>query len=121
MSIRRLDIVSIPVADAERAKAFYRDVLGFDVIRDNPMGPNQQWIELAPPGAETSITLVTWFDSMPAGSVQGLVVDCEDIHATHADLKSRGLTISDIEAQPWGQFANFKDPDGNGWVLQQAQ
>lgn len=120
MNINRIDIVSIPVTDQDASKRFYSEVLGFSVIRDNPMGPDRRWVQLGPAGAETSITLVTWFDKMPAGCVKGLVVDTDDIDAMHAELSARGLSISDIDRAPWGTFATFSDPDGNGWVLQQS-
>lgn len=116
----RIDIVSIPVSDQAAAKQFYVDMLGFEVVRDNPMGPDQQWVELAPPGAETSITLVTWFASMPPGSVQGLVLDTSDIDNAHEILTAKGLEIGSIESAPWGKFATFSDPDNDGWVLQQS-
>jgi catechol 2,3-dioxygenase-like lactoylglutathione lyase family enzyme len=60
MGIRRLQVVSVPVGDQERAKAFYTDVLGFELRTDAPFGEGQHWIELAPPGADTSITWVPW-------------------------------------------------------------
>ena len=50
MPITSFEIVSVPVSDAQRAKHFYRDVLGFDVVRESPMGPNRHWIQLTPPG-----------------------------------------------------------------------
>lgn len=121
MSIRRIDVMSVPVSDQDRAKSFYRDVLGFEVVRDNPMGPGQQWVQLGLPGAETTITLVTWFDAMPAGSLRGMVLDSADIDATWNELVGRGLQISAPQDAPWGRYATFTDPDGNGWVLQQAQ
>ena len=120
MTIKRIDIVSIPVGDQVRSKAFYVDKLGFTVKRDNPMGPGQRWVELATAGGETSITLVHWFDKMPPGCVQGTVLGTDDIATTHAELSTRGVAIGPIEEQPWGTFATFADPDGNGWVLQQA-
>ena len=55
---------------------------------------------------------------MPAGSVQGLVLGADDIDAAVAQFSKRGLALSAIEAAPWGRFSTFKDPDGNGWVLQ---
>ena len=120
MSISRIAIVSLPVTDPERSRDFFRDVLGFEVRRDNPMGPDQRWIEVAPAGADTSLTLVTWFESMPPGSVSGLVLETADIDDEHHQLQSRGLEIGDVESAPWGRFATFRDPDGNGFVLQEA-
>ena len=120
-SIRRIDVISIPVSDQDAAKRFYSDVLGFKIIRDNPMGPDRRWVQMGPPGAETSITLVTWFESMPPGVLQGLVLDTTDIESTREELAARGLAITEVEDAPWGRFATFADPAGNGWVLQQAQ
>jgi catechol 2,3-dioxygenase-like lactoylglutathione lyase family enzyme len=120
MHIRRIDIVSLPVADQQAAKQWYTERLGFTVVRDNPMGPEQRWVQLGIPGAETSITLVTWFRNMPAGSAQGLVLVTDDVAADHAALRARGVAIGELEDAPWGRYATFSDPDGNGWVLQQA-
>jgi uncharacterized glyoxalase superfamily protein PhnB len=57
---------------------------------------------------------------MPPGSVQGLVIDTDDIVGTHAQLKKNGLELGEIQDAPWGRYSSFSDPDGNGWVLQQA-
>ena len=118
--INRIAIISIPVTDQAASKSFYLDVLGFVVLNENPMGPNQTWVQLTLPGAETSISLVTWFDAMLPGSVQGIVIDTDNIESERQALKTKGLKIGDIEDQPWGKFAAFSDPDGNGWILQQA-
>ena len=120
MSIKRIDIISIPVSDQARSKDFYVDKLGFAVKRDNPMGPDQRWVELVTAEGETSISLVHWFDKMPPGCAQGIVIGTDDIAKTQAELAARGVEIGPVEAQPWGTFATFSDPDGNGWVLQQA-
>ena len=118
--INRIDIVSIPVSDQTRAKDFYIDILGFELKVESPMGPERTWVQLCLPSAETSITLVTWFDSMPPGSVQGLVLNTDNIEAEHQALIAKGLKIGDIDSTPWGKFASFNDPDNNGWVLQEA-
>ena len=113
----QLSIVSVPVSDAERAKIFYRDVLGFSIVRDEPMGPTARWIQLKPPSGAAGITLVTWFESMPPGSAQGLVLETSDIERAHEKLTAQGLAITDIQNASWGRFATFFDVDGNGWVL----
>lgn len=120
MNIRHIDIISIPVSDQTVAKAFYADVLGFETIRDNPMGPGQQWIQMKLPDAQTSITLVTWFTHMPAGTLRGMVLDTTDIETAHRELAEKGVRISDVNNTPWGSSATFSDPDGNGWILQQS-
>ena len=113
----QLSIVSIPVADQERAKAFYREVLGFQVVREAEISPTQRWVQMKPPSGPAGITLVTWFPAMQPGSVQGLVLDTGDIDRAHEKLKAQGLDITPVQQASWGQFATFKDLDGNGWSL----
>src|SRR5512136_466894 len=120
MTIKNLRIVSIPVTDQDAARRFYQEVLGFEVRMDAPFMPGARWLELAPTGAQTTITLVTWFKNMPPGGVTGLVLETDDIQGDHTGLRDRGLEISPIESAPWGRYATFSDPDGNGWVLQQS-
>ena len=121
MGIRSLQVVSVPVSDQDRAKAFYVDTLGFTLRRDNPMGPDQRWVEVVPPQGETSLTLVTWFPTMPAGSLKGIVLATDNIEADYAELSQRGVAFhGPIQKEFWGTFATFDDPDGNGWVLTQA-
>ena len=115
----KIAIVSIPVKNQSTAKTFYIEILGANVVEEMPFGPDTTWIQLELPGVETKLVLATWFPQMPPGCVQGLVLFTDDIVNTHAELKKRGLAISEIKKQPYGQEATFSDPDGNGWVLQQ--
>ncbi len=117
----KIRIISIPVKDQQVAKKFYTEILGGKVEVDMPFGPDgkTRWISLQLPGVETRLTLVTWFPQMPPGSIQGIVLATDDIAKAYAVLKDRGLVISEIDKQPYGQEATFSDPDGNGWVLQQ--
>jgi catechol 2,3-dioxygenase-like lactoylglutathione lyase family enzyme len=118
MSIAKVQVVSVPVSDPDRAKDFYVNVLGMDVLQDMPMDDSMRWIQVAPKGSQASITLVTWFPSMPPGSLKGLVLETEDMEATIAEIASKGFVIeSEIDEQPWGRFVTFDDPDGNGIVL----
>jgi len=84
MSIHSFEIVSVPVSDQQRAKQFYRDVLGFELIREEPMGPGMSWIQLAPAGQGVTITLVTWFEKMKPGGLQGVMVNTDDIESDPA-------------------------------------
>jgi catechol 2,3-dioxygenase-like lactoylglutathione lyase family enzyme len=120
MPLTHLLVVSIPVSDQDRARAFYQDVLGFELIADTSMGSEQRWVQFGPRGAQTSITLVTWFETMPPGSLKGLVISTTSLDADYAELTRRGLKLTPIETAPWGRYATFDDPDGNGWVLQAA-
>jgi catechol 2,3-dioxygenase-like lactoylglutathione lyase family enzyme len=121
MAITNLEVISVPVSDQDRAKAFYADQLGFTEQLDSSFGQGMRWVMLRPPGASTSITLVTWFAEMPAGSLRGAVLACDDIARTVDELAARGVAFAEQEIQeaPWGRWKTFTDPDGNGWVLQQ--
>jgi len=122
MALTNLEVISVPVSDQDRAKSFYTEALGFSVEMDSSFADgNMRWVALRPPGSGTAITLVTWFDTMPAGSLKGLVLGCDDLEETLAELTARGVTFAEDEIQeaPWGRWKTFDDPDGNGWVLQQ--
>lgn len=119
MTIQSFEIISVPVSDPQRAKRFYMEVLGFDLVRESPMSPGMSWIQLAPPGQSVTIALVTWFDAMKPGGLQGVMVNTGDIDAAHTLLRDRGLDIGKILEEPWGRYAMFTDPDGNGWILRQ--
>jgi predicted enzyme related to lactoylglutathione lyase len=119
MNLSHISLFSVPVRDQQAARDFYLDKLGFSLIRDDAFGP-QRWIEVAPPGAQTTITLVTGEGHMPPGTQRGIVLETRDVQTDHAALKAKGVAISEIEQAPWGTYATFSDPDGNGWVLQQS-
>ena len=119
VTISKVQLFSIPVCDQERARDFYVGVLGFEVLSDSELAPGQRWIQLRPPGAETAITLVTWFAVMPAGSLKGLVLESDDLEADVERLRQKGAVIDgEIAEVPWGRFVTFDDPDGNGLILQ---
>lgn len=120
MGISRVDTVSIPVSNQSQSLLFYRDALGFELVRDHHVNNKKRWIQLAPKGAETTISLVVPFAGMKAGSVQGLVVQTDDITSTYNELSGKGVSISEVVSLIGGRFATFTDPDGNGWVLIEA-
>jgi predicted enzyme related to lactoylglutathione lyase len=121
MAITQVQLFSVPVSDPERAKTFYVDTLGFTLVSDTMMGEDQRWIQVVPPGAQTSITLVTWFETMPPGSLRGLVLETDDLEGDIHRLREAGVAFdSGVERAPWGQYAQFSDPDGNGLILQQT-
>ncbi len=119
MSVTRVGLFSIPVTDQGRARDFYVNALGMELVREMPMGPGQRWVQVRPAGAETSITLVTWFDSMPAGSVTGVVLETDDLDAEIARLRRLGVDMdSPVRNQAWGSSVVVRDPDGNRLVIQ---
>jgi lactoylglutathione lyase len=102
--ITRVSSVGVRAGDQGRAVDFYVGKLGFEKRRDEPMGPDGRWVEVAPAGAETSVVPFT----------PGLVFACDDIHATFEELRRRGVEFTEEPAsQSWGLWAQFRDPDGN--------
>lgn len=112
-------IVSVPVKDQATARDFYRDKMGFTVLRDEEMGPEMRWIQLQPKTGGSTIALVTWFEGMGPGGLQGVMLHVPDIDAEYARLTSVGIEVTPVDEQPWGRFTMFKDLDGNGWIFAQ--
>ena len=121
VAIEEVIVVSVPVSDQDRAKTFYVDTLGFELIREDDSIPGFRWIQVAPRGGTTALTLVTWFDSMPAGSLRGLVLRSNNIQTDYNALIAKGVEFDGPPApQPYsGMETVFRDPDGNSIVLQQ--
>jgi len=121
VTVRGVQLFSIPVSDQDRARDFYVDVLGLELLEDRPMGPGRRWVRVRPHGGETAITLVTWFDSMPAGSTTGVVLETDDVDGDAARLAALGVPIAGgVQEAPWGRYVQVQDPDGNGLILQQS-
>jgi predicted enzyme related to lactoylglutathione lyase len=112
-------VVSIPVADQARALTFYTEVLRLKVVNDQPMGPTMRWLQLQPADGGATIALVTWFQGMPPGGLQGLMLHVDDIDAEHERMTAAGAACSPIDEQPWGRFTMLNDPDGNGLIIAQ--
>ncbi len=115
----RLELVAVPVSDVDRAKAFYVDQAGFNADHDHRVSDEIRFVQLTPPGSACSIALGQGVVDTPPGSVQGLQLVVDDIEAAHENLSSRGVEVSDVQDFPWGRFVFFRDPDGNGWAVQQ--
>jgi len=112
------------VADQDASRAFYVDRLGFRVVRDEEIGPGDRWLEVVPPGGQTSIVLAAAADfGRQPGEGAELAFACEDIHATVRQLREAGVKITDPLEVPWGRTgasikaAKTTDPDGNDIVI----
>jgi catechol 2,3-dioxygenase-like lactoylglutathione lyase family enzyme len=116
----KLELVSVPVSDVDRAKAFYTEQAGFNADHDHQVSDEIRFVQLTPPGSACSIAIGTGLgDTAPApGSAQGLQLVVADIDAAHAELAGRGVEVSDVQSFPWGDFVFFQDPDGNGRAVQ---
>jgi catechol 2,3-dioxygenase-like lactoylglutathione lyase family enzyme len=131
----KLELVPLPVADVDRAKAFYVDQLGFRLDVDHTAGEHFRVVQMTPRGSACSISVGIGITSKPPGSVEGLHLIVGDIEAAHADLVKRGVQPSEIfhfgpggrepgvdpERRDYGSFLGFADPDGNGWVVQEVR
>jgi len=115
----KLELVQVPVSDVDRAKAFYVDEVGFNADHDHQVTDELRFVQLTPPGSACSIAIGTGLSQMAPGSVEGLQIVVDDADAAHAELKGRGVDVSDVQDLPWGRMVFFSDPDGNSWALQQ--
>ena len=115
----KIELVAIPVTDVDRAKAFYVDQVGFNADHDHRVSDEIRFVQLTPPGSACSIALGTGISDAPPGTVQGLQLVVSDVSAARAELVERGVEVSDVQVFPWGSFVFFRDPDGNGWAVQQ--
>jgi catechol 2,3-dioxygenase-like lactoylglutathione lyase family enzyme len=117
----KLELVPIPVADVDRAKAFYAEQLGFVADVDVRPADGVRVVQLTPPGSACSIGLGTGLPAYqaPRGSIRGLHLVVDDIEKARAGLIGRGVEVGEIQDVGGGVlYAAFEDPDGNGWTLQ---
>ena len=115
----RIELVPIPVTDVDRAKSFYVDKVGFNADHDHVVSPELRFVQLTPPGSACSVVLGLGITDMPPGSQRGVQMVVADAAAARAELAGRGVEVSEVDAQPWGKFVYFADPDGNTWSLQE--
>jgi catechol 2,3-dioxygenase-like lactoylglutathione lyase family enzyme len=128
----KLEVVTIPVSDLDRAKAFYSEKVGFKVDIDNTVN-GFRFLQLTPHGSSCSIHLRKESPDRPAGSVRDLFLVVRDVRAARDSLVEHGVDIGEIQVFDLGEYrrprpgesldlvgcAFFDDPDGNGWCLQQ--
>ncbi len=130
----KLELVLIPVTDVDRAKQFYVETCGFTLDVDHE--PNEQFrvVQITPPGSACSLTVGRGLTTAQPGSYRGTHLVVADIEAARAELVGRGVEVSEIrhmtpagwqpgpdpEHRDYNSFADFSDPDGNTWVLQES-
>jgi predicted enzyme related to lactoylglutathione lyase len=117
----KLELIGVPVSDPDRAKAFYVEQAGFNADHDRTVSEDIRFIQLTPPGSACSIAIGKGVTAVEPGSVQGLQLVVDDIEVAKDELSGRGVDVGEIQDFPWGRFLFFKDPDGNGWAVQQIQ
>jgi catechol 2,3-dioxygenase-like lactoylglutathione lyase family enzyme len=131
----KLELVLIPVADVDRAKEFYVEKCGFTLDVDHQPNESFRVVQITPPGSACSLTIGKGLSDAAPGSYRGTHLVVADIERARADLVGRGVPVSDIRhmtpngwqpgADPahsdYNSFADFSDPDGNTWVLQEVR
>ena len=113
----KLEVVVIPVADVDRAKAFYEQI-GFNVDHDHQVNEQLRFVQVTPPGSACSIVFGTGLTPTPPGRAE-LQVVVDDASAARADLAEHGIDAGEVQEFPWGSFVFFSDPDGNNWAVQE--
>jgi catechol 2,3-dioxygenase-like lactoylglutathione lyase family enzyme len=133
----KLEVITIPVADVDRAKEFYEG-LGWRLDADFRQG-GEHVVQVTPPGSQCSVHFGTNLTSAAPGSAQGLFLIVSDIQAARDELVGRGVEVSEVfhlagfnrvdpdarlsgpapDRRSYGSFLSFSDPDGNGWLLQE--
>jgi catechol 2,3-dioxygenase-like lactoylglutathione lyase family enzyme len=114
----KLELVAVPVADVDRAKAFYTEKAGFTLDHDHTVSDEIRFVQLTPPGSACSIAIGQGLVDTEPGSAAGLQLVVPDIKAARDELAARGVEVSEIQEFPWGSFVFFADPDGNRWSVQ---
>jgi catechol 2,3-dioxygenase-like lactoylglutathione lyase family enzyme len=117
----KLELVTVPVSDVDRAKAFYTEQVGFNADHDHTVSDEIRFVQLTPPGSACSITIGNGITDATPGSVRGMQMVVADVQAAHDELAGRGVEVTDVQEFPWGKFVFFNDPDGNGWALQEIR
>jgi catechol 2,3-dioxygenase-like lactoylglutathione lyase family enzyme len=135
----RLEVVTVPVSDVDRAKQFYTS-LGWREDADFPIREDFRVVQMTPPGSPTAIIFGTGVTAAEPGSAEAFVLAVHDIDAARADLVARGVDVSEVfhgasgfdragtaarvsgpdpERQSYKSWVSFSDPDGNGWLIQE--
>ncbi|HET9461766.1 MAG TPA: VOC family protein, partial [Gaiellaceae bacterium] len=131
----KLELVLLPVSDVDRAKAFYTENVGFTLDVDHQPNEELRVVQMTPPGSACSVTIGVGITSAEPGSYRGTHLVVSDIEAARAELVERGVEVSEIrhmgpsgwesgpdpEHRDYNSFADFSDPDGNSWVLQEVR
>ncbi len=131
----KLELVLLPVSDVDRAKSFYTEKVGFNLDVDHQPNDEFRVVQMTPRGSACSVTIGKGITSAEPGSYRGTHLVVTDIEAARAELVDRGVEVSEIrhmgsggwqpgtdpEHRDYASFADFRDPDGNTWVLQEVR
>ena len=119
-TVDQVATVMVPVADQDRAIAFYTEKLGFELRADTPFGKGDRWVEVAPPGAETTVALTTAMEGEEAGIESRIAFESTDIDGDYEAMKAAGVDVDDEVMRmgdPVPPMFFFRDADGNRLLL----
>ena len=120
--VNKVATVIVPVADVDRAIEFYVDKLGLEKRQDTPYGEGSRWVEVAPPGADTTVALVPPMEGRPTGIDTNMSFLTDDIESDHVELRARAVD-ADEEIMRMGDpvppMFFVRDPDGNRFLIVQ--
>ena len=131
----KLELMVLPVSDVDRARDFYVERASFHLEVDTGVDGVGRVVQMTPPGSACSIAIGTGISEMTPGSVKGLHLMVKDIVAARDELVAQGVEVGEIrhmesgawrpgphpERQDYNSFAEFTDPDGNLWLLQERR
>ena len=116
----KIELIPITTTDIDRTKTFYEDVVGWPADQDQVVEEaGLRFVQITPPGSACSFCFVQGMPMLGEGMKQYIQVVVADADAAHAELKGRGVEVSEVEDLPWGRFTHFEDPDGNHFALQE--
>ncbi len=129
----KLELIVVPASDVDRAKAFYLEQAGFELLVDHRAGEDFRVVQMTPPGSACAIAVMKQPER--AGSLLGLHLIVPDIDAARGELAERGVETSEVfhfgeggqqpghdpERRDYNSFVSFSDPDGNGWLVQEVK
>ncbi|GLI04060.1 hypothetical protein YDYSG_00900 [Paenibacillus tyrfis] len=117
--IKKMATAAVYVEDQQKAKAFWTEKVGFEVVAEHQMMPGASWLEVAPKGAESALVLYpksmmkNWAELKPS-----IVFVCDDVEKTYETMKANGVTFEgELQKMQWGTFATFLDEDGNSFLI----
>jgi catechol 2,3-dioxygenase-like lactoylglutathione lyase family enzyme len=117
----RIELITLPVTDVERAKAFYTERLGFDLDFDLEPSEGVRAVGVRPQGSGCAVLFGVRVTDKEPGSIEGIHLVVDDIHATRAELIEGGVGVSEVQFMaPGVAMAYFQDPDGNTWALREV-
>jgi catechol 2,3-dioxygenase-like lactoylglutathione lyase family enzyme len=115
----RIELITLPVTDVDRAKAFYVDQVGFHADHDQRVSETLRFVQLTPPGSACSIAFGEGLTDMEPGTQRGLQIVVPSADEALAHLRENGVEAQGVIDLDWGRFVMFQDPDGNAWALQE--